>query len=66
MYVRNREPSVEELLSDDITRLVMARDGLSDQVVRALVRDVQRRLNARRLALETAFAAPPPSVLAIL
>ncbi len=56
MYVRNSEPSVEELLSDDITRMVMARDGLSDQVVRALVRDVQRRLKARRLALETAFA----------
>ncbi len=36
--------------------MVMARDGLSDQVVRALVRDVQRRLKARRLALETAFA----------
>jgi hypothetical protein len=56
MYVRNSEPSVEELLSDDITRMVMARDGLSDQIVRALVRDVQRRLKARRQALESAFA----------
>ena len=56
MYVRNSEPSVEELLSDEITRLVMARDGLSDQVVRALMRDVQRSLQMRRLALETACA----------
>jgi len=48
MYVRNHEPPIEELLSDEITRLVMARDGLSDQVVRDLVRDVQRRLRARR------------------
>ncbi|MGO8917610.1 MAG: hypothetical protein ACLQJR_17030 [Stellaceae bacterium] len=54
MYVRNTEPSVEELLGDEITRLVMARDGLSDQIVRALVRDVQRRLQARRQAMEIA------------
>ena len=51
MYIRNHEPSIEELLSDEIARLLMARDGLSDQIVRALVRDVQRRLQARRLAL---------------
>jgi hypothetical protein len=50
MYVRNDEPSLEELLSDEATRLLMARDGLSVQAVRALVRDVQRRLGARREA----------------
>ena len=52
MYIRNNEPSLEDLLSDEVTRLVMARDGFSDQVVRALVRDVQRRLQARRQAPE--------------
>ena len=56
MYVRNNEPSIEELLSDEVTRLIMARDGLSDQAVRALVRDVQRRLRARREAPENALA----------
>jgi hypothetical protein len=48
MYIRNDEPSVEELLNDDVMRLLMARDGLSDQSLRALVRDVQRRLRTRR------------------
>jgi hypothetical protein len=52
MYIRNNEPSIEDLLSDEVTRLVMARDGFSDQVVRALVRDVQRRLQACRQASE--------------
>ena len=53
MYVRNNEPSIEELLNDEVMRLLMARDGLSDHVVRALVRDVQRRLGLRRGAAET-------------
>ncbi len=48
MYIRNVEPALEDLLSDEIMRLVMARDGLSDNVVRALLRDVQRRLGSRR------------------
>lgn len=56
MYVRNSEPSIEELLNDDVTRLVMARDGLSDQMVRALVHDVQRRLRARRGAADAPLA----------
>ncbi|HZB93783.1 MAG TPA: hypothetical protein VE397_20210 [Stellaceae bacterium] len=55
MYAGNDEPSVEELLSDDAARLLMARDGLSDNVVRALVRDVQRRLKLRRDALADAY-----------
>ncbi len=50
MYIRNVEPALEDLLSDDVTRLVMARDGLSDNVLRALLRDVQRRLGSRRNA----------------
>lgn len=52
MYFRNKEPSIEDLLSDEVTRLVMARDGFSDHMVRALVRDVGRRLHARRQAPE--------------
>ncbi|HXZ01017.1 MAG TPA: hypothetical protein VEI03_13530 [Stellaceae bacterium] len=56
MYIRNNEPSIEDLLSDEVTRLVMARDGFSDHMVRALVRDVQRRLHARHKAPEE-----PPS-----
>jgi hypothetical protein len=48
MYTRNDEPSVEELLTDEAARLLMARDGLSDAIVRALVRDVQRRLGERQ------------------
>lgn len=48
MYTRNDEPSVEELLTDEAARLLMARDGLSDAIVRALVRDVQRRLGEGR------------------
>lgn len=47
MYVRNNEPSVDELLSDEVAQLVMARDGLSDDAVRALFREVGRRLEAR-------------------
>lgn len=50
MYVRNDEPSVDELLNDDVMRLLLARDGLSDQSLRALVRDVQRRLRTKREA----------------
>jgi hypothetical protein len=47
MYVRNDEPSIEELLNDEVTRLVMARDGLSDHAVRLMIREAQRRLGAR-------------------
>ena len=57
MYLCNDEPTVEELLRDEAARLLMARDGLSDNIVRALVRDVQRRLRSRRDALAaTAYA----------
>jgi len=53
MYVRNNEPSIEELLSDEVIQLMMARDGHSDRAMRALVHDVQRRLRARRGPAET-------------
>lgn len=44
MYVRNREPSLDELLNDPVTRLVMARDGFSDEAVRTLIAEARRRL----------------------
>jgi len=47
MYVRNREPSLDELLSDPVTRLVMARDGFSDEAVRMLIKEARQRLRAR-------------------
>lgn len=47
MFVRNREPSLDELLSDPVTRLVMARDGFSDEAVRTLLHETRRRLMMR-------------------
>jgi hypothetical protein len=47
MYVRNREPSLEELLNDPVTRLVMARDGFSDEAVRTLIAEARQRLLQR-------------------
>ncbi len=50
MYVRNREPSVDELINDPVMQLVMARNGLSDEAVRALIADLKRRLQAQPAA----------------
>ena len=50
MYIRNREPSVDEILSDPLVQLVMERDGLSDHAVRALMVDTKRRLEAEEFA----------------
>jgi hypothetical protein len=44
MYIRNREPSVDEILSDPLIRLIMERDGLNDAAVRTLIADTKRRL----------------------
>jgi len=55
MYLRNREPSLDELLDDPVTRAVMARDGLSAEAIRALVLETRRRLHDRG-----ADAAPAP------
>jgi hypothetical protein len=41
------EPTVEELLSDPITKLLMARDRLRPEVVWACVRDARRKLKER-------------------
>lgn len=50
MYVRNREPSVDEMLSDPLIQLMMERDGLSDGEVRTLMADTKRRLEAETFA----------------
>jgi hypothetical protein len=46
MYIRNREPSVDEMLSDPLIQLVMERDGSSDDEVRTLMAETKRRLEA--------------------
>jgi hypothetical protein len=46
MYICNREPSVDEILSDPLIQLIMERDGLSDDEVRTLMVDTKRRLDA--------------------
>jgi hypothetical protein len=50
MYIRNREPSVDEMLSDPLIQLIMERDGLSDDEVRTLMADTKRRLEAESFA----------------
>jgi hypothetical protein len=47
MYLRNTEPTIDEMLRDEVVRLVMARDGLSEAAVRALIRDTRQRLQPR-------------------
>ena len=44
---RSMEPSIEELLSDPICRRIMQSDGLTDDDVRALVRDAVARPTVR-------------------
>ena len=56
MYIRNREPSLDELLSDPVTRLVMARDGFSDEAVRMLIEEARQRLMAGDDAAQGAAA----------
>jgi hypothetical protein len=41
------EPTVEELLTDPIARLLMARDELQPEFVWACVSDARRKLKAR-------------------
>jgi hypothetical protein len=36
-YTHNEEPSLEELLNEPIIRLLMARDGIEVETVRALL-----------------------------
>lgn len=43
-----REPSLSEVLRDPIVHLVLARDGLDVEEVRAELRDTAARLKERR------------------
>jgi hypothetical protein len=47
MYVRNTEPTVEELLDDPIAHLLMTSDRLQAEQVWAFVNDARRRLKDR-------------------
>jgi len=57
MYVRNREPSLDDLLNDPVTRLVMARDGFSDEAIRQLIAEARQRLLGDNGAQSEAAAA---------
>lgn len=57
MYVRNREPSLDDLLNDPVTRLVMARDGFSDEAIRRLIAEARQRLLGDNGAQSEAAAA---------
>ena len=56
MYFRNREPSLDDLLSDPVTRMVMARDGFSDEAVRTLLQETRLRLMTRNNAARAVAA----------
>ncbi len=58
MYFRNSEPSVDELLNDPVMQLIMARTGLSEAAVRALMAEVKRRLQAQPAGAGSAESAP--------
>ena len=47
-YCGNAEPTIDELLDDHIVRLLMARDLLTADEVRACVEATRQRLRARR------------------
>jgi hypothetical protein len=49
MYLRNAEPTVEELLDDPIAHLLMARDGLQPEQVWPYVNEATRRLRDRKI-----------------
>ena len=52
MYVRNIEPSLGELLEDEMVRLVMARDGLEVEAVRAFICAMAHRLRGETAAAD--------------
>ena len=41
------EPSLDDMLKDPIVRLLMKRDGLSEDTVRAVFQDAAERMRAR-------------------
>ena len=48
LYIGNREPPLDEVLNDPIVGLLMARDRLTREVVRAQMEAAQRHLRNRR------------------
>ena len=50
--LRSAEPSLHELLSDPVARLLMARDGTSAENVRKLFEEMRRRLFGASLRLD--------------
>jgi len=47
MYLRNAEPTVEELLNDPIARLLMRRDGLQPEQVWTCINGARGKLRDR-------------------
>lgn len=43
-FMGNAEPSLDELLSDEVVRRVMARDGVGQDQLLTLLEDVRNRL----------------------
>ena len=52
------EPTLDEMLSDPIVRVLMQRDGVRDEDVRLLVRDVAGRLQRTGFRQRRAAATP--------
>ncbi len=52
MYIRNIEPSIDDLLDDPIALLLMARDGLSPTAIRTLLGQARKRLQPADDSLE--------------
>lgn len=52
-FVKNVEPSVEELLADPIAHLLMARDGLQTADVLAVVDQARIKLRQRCFASDS-------------
>ena len=48
LYSANREPSLEEILGDPIVHLVMARDGVCEEELRALLKSIRCRPHEKR------------------
>lgn len=48
LYSDNREPSLEEILNDSLVQLVMARDKICEEEVRALFEAIRCRVHEKR------------------
>ena len=48
LYSGNIEPTLDELLSDPITQLLLGRDGLALETTRAIAEDARQRLYGAR------------------